>query len=275
MNGGASPSTCTTRRGSSQSRASPSSFPDMYGDAKTADNPKDAGALSSSVMKNPTVMESRFKAARDQLAKQPRSIPRKSAPSATASAARWWSMARAQGLCRHRAFRLPGLDAAPHRKRQRGEVLVLNDADDPLRQAPGQMPIPVRRISTREGQESRPSSMPARARVYEPGSHRTRQEVQSAAQIRRQGKRRSGGRGCQVLCCRPRTTACPARRRRTPPRTAGDSGSCSCRISCLEPAMTRCEPARRCIGELLDRRSRHHGVVGGRQHQDRLADVQG
>ena len=44
---------------------------DMYGDAKTADNPKDAGALSSSVMKNPTVMELRFNAARDELAKQP------------------------------------------------------------------------------------------------------------------------------------------------------------------------------------------------------------
>ena len=43
---------------------------DMYGDAKTADNPKDAGVLSSSVMKDPTVMESRFNAARDQLAKQ-------------------------------------------------------------------------------------------------------------------------------------------------------------------------------------------------------------
>ena len=43
---------------------------DMYGDAKTADNPKDAGALSGSVMKNPAVMEKRFNAARDQLAKQ-------------------------------------------------------------------------------------------------------------------------------------------------------------------------------------------------------------
>jgi len=43
---------------------------DMYGDGKTADNPKDAGALAGSVMKNPTVMESRFNAARDQLAKQ-------------------------------------------------------------------------------------------------------------------------------------------------------------------------------------------------------------
>src|SRR5262245_15022006 len=43
---------------------------DMYGDAKTADNPKDAGALSGSVMKNAPVMESRFNAARDQLASQ-------------------------------------------------------------------------------------------------------------------------------------------------------------------------------------------------------------
>ena len=43
---------------------------DMYGDAKSADNPKDAGALSGSVMKNPTAMVSRFSAARDQLAKQ-------------------------------------------------------------------------------------------------------------------------------------------------------------------------------------------------------------
>src|SRR5262249_14889358 len=43
---------------------------DMYGDAKTADNPKDAGALSGGVMKDPKVMEARFNAAREQLAKQ-------------------------------------------------------------------------------------------------------------------------------------------------------------------------------------------------------------
>jgi dienelactone hydrolase len=41
---------------------------DMYGDAKTADNPKDAGTLSGSVMKEPRVMEMRFNAARTQLA---------------------------------------------------------------------------------------------------------------------------------------------------------------------------------------------------------------
>src|SRR3974390_3484285 len=44
---------------------------DMFGDAKTADNPKDAGALSGSVMKNPTLMESRFNAARAKLPKTP------------------------------------------------------------------------------------------------------------------------------------------------------------------------------------------------------------
>lgn len=42
---------------------------DMYGDAKTADNPKDAGALSGSVRKNPAVMQSRFNAAKERLAK--------------------------------------------------------------------------------------------------------------------------------------------------------------------------------------------------------------
>jgi len=42
---------------------------DMYGDGRTADNPKDAGALAGSVRKNPAAMQSRFNAAKDQLAK--------------------------------------------------------------------------------------------------------------------------------------------------------------------------------------------------------------
>ena len=42
---------------------------DMYGDAKTADNPTDAGALMKSVMGNPAAVQSRFNAAREQLAK--------------------------------------------------------------------------------------------------------------------------------------------------------------------------------------------------------------
>src|SRR5258706_8671105 len=50
---------------------------DMYGDAKTADNPKDAGALSGGVMKNPQAMQSRFNAAKDQLSKHASVDPKK------------------------------------------------------------------------------------------------------------------------------------------------------------------------------------------------------
>jgi dienelactone hydrolase len=42
---------------------------DMFGDGQTADNPKDAGKLAGSVMKNPPVMQSRFNAARAELAR--------------------------------------------------------------------------------------------------------------------------------------------------------------------------------------------------------------
>jgi hypothetical protein len=61
---------------------------DMYGGAKTANNPTDAGALSGSVMKNPMVMESRFNAARDQLAQQVSVDTSASVPLVTASVAR-------------------------------------------------------------------------------------------------------------------------------------------------------------------------------------------
>ena len=44
---------------------------DMYGEGKTADNPKDAGALSGSVMNNPDVMKSRFDAGKKFLLSQP------------------------------------------------------------------------------------------------------------------------------------------------------------------------------------------------------------
>jgi dienelactone hydrolase len=43
---------------------------DMYGEGKTADNPKDAGALSGAVMGNPAVMRARFNAAMEALSKQ-------------------------------------------------------------------------------------------------------------------------------------------------------------------------------------------------------------
>ena len=44
---------------------------DMYGDGKTADNPKDAGALSGEAQKNMDVSEKRFSAARALLTRQP------------------------------------------------------------------------------------------------------------------------------------------------------------------------------------------------------------
>lgn len=43
---------------------------DIYGEGKTADNPKDAGALVGFMKKNPALMKSRFDAAKDALAKQ-------------------------------------------------------------------------------------------------------------------------------------------------------------------------------------------------------------
>lgn len=42
---------------------------DMYGEAKTADNPKDASGLMKSLMGSPEAVQARFNAAREQLAK--------------------------------------------------------------------------------------------------------------------------------------------------------------------------------------------------------------
>lgn len=43
---------------------------DIYGEGKTADNPKDAGSLVGYMKQNPALMKSRFDAAKDALAKQ-------------------------------------------------------------------------------------------------------------------------------------------------------------------------------------------------------------
>src|SRR3954447_23310111 len=48
---------------------------DMYGDGKSADNPKDAGALATAVMTDPKVMAARFDAAQSQLARHPSTDP--------------------------------------------------------------------------------------------------------------------------------------------------------------------------------------------------------
>jgi dienelactone hydrolase len=109
---------------------------DMYGDARTADNPKDAGALSGSVMKNPKTMESRFNAAREQLAKQPTVDPaRIGAVGYCFGGAVVLNMARAgDDLAGVVGFHASlGLNTpAPAPGTVKAKILVLNGADDPF-----------------------------------------------------------------------------------------------------------------------------------------------
>jgi dienelactone hydrolase len=109
---------------------------DMYGDAKTADNPKDAGALAGSVMKNPTEMESRFNAARDQLTKQASVNPQHiGAVGFCFGGAVVLNMARAgANLAAVAGFHASlGLNTpAPAPGTVKAKILILNGADDPF-----------------------------------------------------------------------------------------------------------------------------------------------
>jgi dienelactone hydrolase len=109
---------------------------DMYGDAKTADNPKDAGALSSSVMKSPTVMKQRFNAARDELAKQPSVNPQRiGAVGYCFGGAVVINIARAgANLAAVAGFHASlGLNTpAPAPGTVKAKILVMNGADDPF-----------------------------------------------------------------------------------------------------------------------------------------------
>ena len=109
---------------------------DMYGDAKTADNPKDAGALAGGVMKNPKVMESRFNAARAELAKQPDVDGGKIGASGYCfGGAVVINMARAGAdLAAVAGFHASlGLNTPPPAPGTvKAKVLVLNGADDPF-----------------------------------------------------------------------------------------------------------------------------------------------
>src|SRR5919199_4072200 len=109
---------------------------DMYGDAKTADNPKDAGALSSSVMKDPKTMEARFNAARTQLAQHPTVDPtRIGAVGYCFGGAVVLNMARARAdLAAVAGFHASlGLNTpAPAPGTVKAKLLVLNGADDPF-----------------------------------------------------------------------------------------------------------------------------------------------
>ena len=109
---------------------------DMYGDAKTADNPKDAGGLSGGVMKDPKAMESRFNAAKAELAKQatvnPQSI---GAVGYCFGGAVVLNMARTGADLKavagfHASL---GLNTpAPAPGTVKAKILILNGADDPF-----------------------------------------------------------------------------------------------------------------------------------------------
>src|SRR3954470_5594957 len=109
---------------------------DMYGDAKTADNPKDAGALAGSVMKDPKTMQARFNAARAELAKQPSVDGSKIGASGYCfGGAVVINMARAGAdLAAVAGFHASlGLNTpAPAPGSVKAKVLVLNGADDPF-----------------------------------------------------------------------------------------------------------------------------------------------
>ena len=109
---------------------------DMYGDAKTADNPKDAGALSGSVMKNPQTMESRFNAAREELAKHKTvDASRIGAVGYCFGGAVVINMARAGAdLAGVAGFHASlGLNTpAPAPGAVKAKILILNGADDPF-----------------------------------------------------------------------------------------------------------------------------------------------
>jgi dienelactone hydrolase len=109
---------------------------DMYGDGKTADNPKDAGALSGSVRKNPAMMQSRFNAAKDALSKHATVDAKKiGAIGFCFGGSVVLDMARVgTDLVGVAAFHA-GLGAAGTRAepgKVKAKVLVLNGADDPF-----------------------------------------------------------------------------------------------------------------------------------------------
>jgi dienelactone hydrolase len=107
---------------------------DMYGDARTADNPKDAGMLAGSVMKNPDVMRARFNAARAALARHASVDARRiGAAGYCFGGTVAHNMVRAGANLAGIVMYHAGLSTnTPAPKSVKAKVLVLNGADDPL-----------------------------------------------------------------------------------------------------------------------------------------------
>lgn len=106
---------------------------DMYGDAKSADNPKDASGLMKSLMGDPAAVQSRFNAARAQLAKHASVDPKRIGASGYCMGGTVvLNMARTGELAAVAAFH-PSLGAyKPASEPVKARVLVLNGADDPF-----------------------------------------------------------------------------------------------------------------------------------------------
>jgi len=109
---------------------------DMYGDAKTADNPKDAGALSGAVRKDPAVMQSRFDAALATLEGHPTVDANKiGAMGFCFGGSVVLDMARVGTDLKGVAAFHAGLDAAGAQAQSgkvKAKLLVQNGADDPF-----------------------------------------------------------------------------------------------------------------------------------------------
>jgi dienelactone hydrolase len=109
---------------------------DMYGDAKTADNPTDAEKLMMSVLGKPDVMQSRFNAAKDALARHPTvNASRIGAEGFCFGGGVVLDMARTgANLAAVSAFHA-GLDSVvgkPAPGKVKAKILVQNGADDPF-----------------------------------------------------------------------------------------------------------------------------------------------
>jgi dienelactone hydrolase len=106
---------------------------DLYGDAKTADNPKDAGALMKSLMGDPKAVQSRFSAARAELGKHASVDPKRIGASGYCmGGAVVLNMARSGDLAGVAAFH-PSLGGyKPGGGPVKAKVLVANGADDPF-----------------------------------------------------------------------------------------------------------------------------------------------
>jgi dienelactone hydrolase len=106
---------------------------DMYGDAKSADNPKDASGLMKSLMGDPAAVQARFNAAREQLAKHATVNAKKIGASGYCMGGTVvLNMARSGDLAGVAAFHpsLGGYKAGA--EPVKAKVLVLNGADDPF-----------------------------------------------------------------------------------------------------------------------------------------------